>query len=155
MLPLLIAPLTTLIERLFPDKEKQNEAKAEMMKLMSDAAAKEMESKSKVIVAEAQGESSAQRNWRPHLMYVFMFILIFNYIITPLTNMFGVVVPALPLPPEMWTLLTVGVGGYIGSRGFEKVTRIKSHKDIFEELRQYKGYLSQEDVEKINSIIEK
>lgn len=144
-----------LIDKLFPNPEQAQRAKAEMMTIMADAQAKEMEAKSKVVVAEAKGESAVQRNWRPHLMYLFMFILAFNYIIAPIMGMFGLTIETLPIPNDMWFLLTIGVGGYIGSRGFEKVARIKTNKDIYETLREYKGYLSQEDVDKINSIIEK
>ncbi len=28
----------------------------------------------------------------------------------------------LPSPPEMWGLLKIGIGGYIGARTFEKIT---------------------------------
>ena len=39
---ILMGPLNTLIERIFPDKAKQDEAKAQMMTIMMDAQAKEM-----------------------------------------------------------------------------------------------------------------
>ena len=90
--------LSKLIEKLFPDPVQAEKARAEMMTIMADAQAKEMEAKANVVVAEAQGESAAQRNWRPHLMYLFMFILGFNYILAPLMTMFGIQIQTLPIP---------------------------------------------------------
>lgn len=151
MLPLLIAPITALLERLIPDPVKASEAKAEMMNIMVEANAKEIEAKSKVVIAEATGESKVQRNWRPHLMYLFMWILAFNYIIAPTIMMFGVEIPTLEIPSHMWGLLTVGVGGYIGSRGYEKTTRMKTDKDLFDAARSVNGFLTQEQVDRINN----
>ena len=151
MLQLLIAPIAALLERIIPDPIKASEAKAEMMNIMVEANAREIESKAKVVIAEATGESAAQRNWRPHLMYLFMWILAFNFIIAPTVMMFGVTIPTLEIPSHMWGLLTVGVGGYIGSRGYEKTTKMKSDKNIFEAARSVNGYLTQDQVDRINN----
>ena len=152
MLSLLIAPITSLLERLIPDPEKAAEAKAEMMQIMLDANSKEMEAKSKIIVAEATGKSSIQRTWRPHLMYLFMWILAFNYIIAPTIMMFGVDIPTLEIPSHMWGLLTIGVGGYIGASSYDKRTKMKTDKAIFEAARSINGYLTQEQVDRINKL---
>lgn len=74
----------------------------------------------KVIVAEAQGSSWAQRNWRPFTMFAFVAILVNNFILAPYLKSFGLNVPLLAIPAEMWALLTVGIGGYIGARSYEK-----------------------------------
>lgn len=61
-------------------------------------------------------------------MLVFVLIIFNNYIIFPYAMAFGwSTAPMLPIPPEMWTLLTVGLGGYIASRGGEKM--MKSYKE--------------------------
>jgi uncharacterized membrane protein len=70
--------------------------------------------------AEIMGKSWLQRNWRPILMMVFAFILFNNFVLVPYVAAFGAEVPLLDIPPGMWGLLTVGVGGYIASRGVEK-----------------------------------
>ena len=84
-----------------------------------------MNSQKDVLVAEIQGEEKVQKNWRPHLMYLFMFILAFNYIIAPIMSSLGAMVQPLPLPGELWTLLITGVNGYIGARTFEKFIKKK------------------------------
>ena len=87
-----------------------------------------------IIVAEAKGESYIQRTWRPWLMTSFGAIVVNNYILTPWLMWFGVDAPVLDLPTEMWTLLTVGVGGYIGGRTLEKIQKNGSVKGVMKEF---------------------
>jgi hypothetical protein len=146
---LLIAPITKLIERIFPDKEAQDKAKAEMMTIMASSEAKQLEAKASVVVAEAKGESWMQRNWRPMTMMIFNAILVFNFLLVPILGMFGLVVNSLPIPNDMWLLLSIGIGGYIGSRGYEKVAKLKaSHYDV---IRKHYGHVSQELVDELEN----
>jgi hypothetical protein len=77
-----------------------------------------IEARSSVIKAEAEGKSWLQRNWRPMIMVTFGGVIVY-----------AVLAPAFGLPPvdmsgvpkQMWTLLTVGIGGYIGGRSLEKI----------------------------------
>ena len=68
-----------------------------------------------VIVAEAKSESWLARNWRPILMLVFTYIIFHNYVIAPIFS-----APHAEIPPDMWALLKIGVGGYILGRSAEK-----------------------------------
>jgi hypothetical protein len=70
-----------------------------------------IEVQSNVIVAEAQGQSWLQRNWRPITMICFLILVILDS--------FG----WLPnkLAPQAWTLLSIGLGGYVVGRSAEKV----------------------------------
>jgi len=79
----------------------------------------ELEAKKSIIVAEATGHSWLQRNWRPITMLTFVYIIAHNFIFAPL---FGL--KALPIPPDMWALLKLGIGGYIGGRSLEKVVQM-------------------------------
>lgn len=63
-------------------------------------------------------------SWRPVMMYVFMYIIAQYYILNPIAEFFWPGLKLKDLPPEMWTLLTVAVGGYITSRGVEKGLKI-------------------------------
>jgi hypothetical protein len=40
-------------------------------------------------------------------------------------------VPMLAIPEGMWTLLTVGIGGYIGGRTVEKVLKNSDVSNLF------------------------
>jgi len=63
-------------------------------------------------------------SWRPIMMYLFMYIIGQYYIINPIIEHVWPTIELKELPPEMWTLLTVAVGGYITSRGVEKGIKI-------------------------------
>ena len=76
-----------------------------------------LESKSNIIQAEAKGESWLQRNWRPMLMLVCIFIVFSNYVLVPFFN-----IPATVLDDHIWNLIEIGTGGYIAGRSLEKIT---------------------------------
>ena len=150
MLQYLIGPLTTLIERIFPDKAEQDKAKSEMMAILAEAEAKQLKAKSDIVVAEATGESWLQRNWRPITMLFFL-VLLGSY-------WFGLAPKYLIENPEivshLFTLLEIGIGGYIVGRSGEKIAGKLSHKQIFNAIRREKGYLTKEDVDDVNRILE-
>lgn len=79
------------------------------------------QSAASVIIAEAQGQSWLQRNWRPMLMLVIIAIVANNYLIYPYATMFSDKFIPLELPTQLWTLMEIGVGGYIVGRSAEKV----------------------------------
>ena len=82
---------------------------------------KELDAKAKVLVAEVQRQSWLQRNWRPLLMLVFTYIVAHNFVIAPIFR-----ITSVPVPEQMWTLLNIGIGGYIVGRSVEKIaTSIK------------------------------
>ncbi len=63
------------------------------------------------------------------MMYLFMYIIGQYYIINPIIEFTWPSIELKELPPEMWTLLTVAVGGYITSRGVEKGIKIWKGRD--------------------------
>ncbi|MBI1910691.1 MAG: hypothetical protein HYS21_01680 [Deltaproteobacteria bacterium] len=74
-----------------------------------------------VSVAEAQGQSWLQQNWRPLLMLTIIIIVANNYILYPCLSIFTDKVRVLDLPDRLWQLMEIGVGGYIMGRTVEKV----------------------------------
>jgi hypothetical protein len=76
-----------------------------------------LESQSKIIESEAKGESWLQRNWRPLLMCICMYIIFNNYVLVPYFNM-----PITTLDEHIWTLMELGVGGYVAGRSLEKIS---------------------------------
>lgn len=124
----LISPVTNLIDELHTSGEEKAAAKAKLVELISQAQTEAMkaetafaELQSKVIIAEAQGSSWMQRNWRPLLMLTFTGILANNFILAPyFSALTHGAVQVLEFPTAFWGLLTVGVGGYLAGRTFEK-----------------------------------
>lgn len=161
---LLLPILGNLIDRIFPDKEKADQAKVEMQKQINEANAElykaeaaKMESKSKVVVAEANSASYAARNWRPHLMYCLMATYPVNWILFPILRAFGLDIPALPIPSEYWTVLSIGLGGYIGVDGIKTYSQAKFNNERFFKVlrdRIFTSGLSQEQVDAINEALE-
>ena len=82
---------------------------------------KEISTAANIILAEAKSESWIARSWRPLLMMIAIIIIANNYLIVPYANAFFGVGIQLDLPDALWTLLTIGVGGYTLGRSSEKI----------------------------------
>jgi len=76
------------------------------------------EAQAAAIQAEAAGSSWIQRNWRPLTMLSFLFLILYSYFLSPV---FGF--PRVELPPELWSLIRIGLGGYVVGRSAEKIAR--------------------------------
>ncbi len=115
--------ISKALDLIFPDKEKAARAKAMLMTAEAQAELQKMAERVKVITAEAQSEDPWVRRWRPSLMYIFMLILLNNYIIYPYLSLFWEQAPMLDIPDQMWNLLMIGVGGYTVGRSVEKAVK--------------------------------
>ena len=135
MLPMLgaIAPLAKIlfntIEKAVPDKDLQEKLKAQLQTQLLQSHTQELQAASRIIEAEAKAGWFAS-SWRPLLMYVLIFILVWNYVIGPVIKIFlGAVIP-FELPGDVWTLLNVGLGGYVVGRSAESVARTMANKPV-------------------------
>jgi hypothetical protein len=113
-------PAVKLIDEIHTsDEEKlklQAQIKAvenELLAKVIDYESKLLEGKTAIITAEATGQSWMQRNWRPITMLTFLALVVLNS--------FGLLVT--PLADEAWTLLQIGLGGYVAGRSAEKMTQ--------------------------------
>lgn len=113
-----------LIDRIFPDPQQRAQAQLELLKMEQSGEIARMTEQSKVIVAEAQSESWLARNWRPLAMMNFIIIIFNNYILAQWLKTFGFPVVIMDIPPKMWDLLEIGLGGYIFMRSAEKAIKI-------------------------------
>lgn len=113
-------PLFNVIDKAVTDKDEAARLKKDIQSQLIDSGDSLIKAKMQIILAEAQGESWPQRNWRPALMLVIVAIVANNYLIAPyLGAMFGVGL-TLDLPEALWDLMTLGVGGYVAGRSVEK-----------------------------------
>ena len=110
-------PAADLIDELHTsDEEKltlQNELMAMQNQITSqvlDYEQRLMDAQAKVITAEAQGASWLQRSWRPITMLTFLVLVV--------CDTFGWT--EFRLADEAWTLLQLGLGGYVIGRSVEK-----------------------------------
>ncbi len=112
-----------IVDKFVEDKDKANELKAAIKdKILVQDHEENLElikGQVDIILAEAKG-SWLQRNWRPGLMALFGIIIFNNYVLNPwLSTLFSVDV-VMRIPPDMWALLKLGIGGYIVGRSVEK-----------------------------------
>lgn len=117
----IIKGITNVIDKSVEDKDEANRLKAQVTQYFGQLDMDQINARMKIIVAEAMGDSWLQRNWRPGLMALFGIIIANNYIIYPFLRLFWPEAPVLTIPPDMWDLLKLGIGGYIVGRSGEKV----------------------------------
>ena len=117
-------PAADLIDNLHTSKEEKLQQKAVLLQIQTEFLAKGLEfekdqlkARAAIIEAEAKSGNWLTSSWRPVTMYVFLFMLVSYW--------FGWVDPTARITPELldkiFTLLQIGLGGYIVSRGVEKV----------------------------------
>lgn len=117
-----ITAVSGIIDKFVPNPEQKAAAALELTKVQTDAALKAAaleqqfaEAQAGVVTAEVKSDSWLTRNWRPILMLVFTYIVFHNFVLLPVFR-----VPPVAIPDEMWSLLKLGIGGYIGARTIEK-----------------------------------
>ena len=133
MLPMLsaIAPIAKIlfntIDKAVEDKDLAARLKADLQTQLLQSHTQELQAAAKIIEAEAKAGWFAS-SWRPLLMYVLIFVLVFNYIFAPIIKMITGAVIGFELPGDVWTLLQIGLGGYVVGRSAESVARTLSDK---------------------------
>jgi len=125
----IVAPLLgkvfDVVDKSVADKDLAAQIKAQIqvksMEIDHSEFATAITEQSNVIRAEAEGSGWLQRNWRPGIMAIFGLIIFNNYVLNPwLSALFDLDV-VMEIPPEMWSLLKLGIGGYVAGRSAEKI----------------------------------
>lgn len=111
-------PAVELVDELHTSTEEKLAQKAAALRAYQEALeagyAYELETlktRASIVEAEAKGDGVLQRNWRPITMLTFLALAVGDSL--------GLL--ASPLAPEAWTLLQLGIGGYVVGRSVEKV----------------------------------
>jgi hypothetical protein len=116
-------PAAELIDSLHTSDHEKLQIKQAMFELQIEAfnkaeeyETKLLDAKKTIITAEAQSQSWIARNWRPITMLTFLFLVVLDSLgLLPFR-----------LAGEAWTLLQIGLGGYVVGRSAEKVTNVIS-----------------------------
>jgi len=126
----LFKPAVDLVDELHTSAEEKGAMKAVLFEAQSgiianvlDYESKILQNKTDIVLAEAQGQSYLQKNWRPILMLVIVAIVANNYLLYPYLSLFFNAAPLLELPDKLWSLMQIGVGGYIVGRSGEKIVK--------------------------------
>ena len=128
-----IAPLAKIlfstIEKCVPDKDLQEKLKAQLNQQLLQSSTEELKAAASIVEAEAKaGWFTA--SWRPLLMYVLIFILVWNYILGPVIKIFTGSIITFELPGDVWTLLQIGLGGYVVGRSGESIARTLANRTV-------------------------
>jgi hypothetical protein len=135
MLPALqiIAPLAKMlfstIDKAIPDKDQAEKLKFLLNQQLLKSSTEELKAAASIVEAEAKSNWFVS-SWRPLLMYVLIFILVWNFILGPIIKIiFGSVI-TFELPGDVWTLLQIGLGGYVVGRSGESIARTLANKTV-------------------------
>lgn len=128
LLSVINGPLGTVVEKYFDnqaDKDAfKNAVELEILKNQKQI----VDQAGSIVLAEAQSEHWLTSAWRPFTMVLFALVIAINiliipYIVTPILWMLGVPVPeVMAIPEQVWTLISIGLGGYVGGRSIEKAS---------------------------------
>jgi hypothetical protein len=135
MIPALqiVAPLAKMlfstIDKAIPDKDQAEKLKFQLNQQLLKSSTEELKAAASIVEAEAKSNWFVS-SWRPLLMYVLIFILVWNYIFGPIIKIvFGSVI-TFELPGDVWTLLQIGLGGYVVGRSGESIARTLANKTV-------------------------
>lgn len=105
------------IDNLSTSDQEKLKAKSEISKIVLDGLTQVASYQRDVLVTELKG-TKLQRNWRPIVMLMFAFIVVYAKFIAPAFQL-----PSTELEPDFWGLLQLGIGGYVVGRSVEKVAK--------------------------------
>ena len=135
MLPALqiVAPLAKMlfstIDKAIPDKDLAERLKFQLNEQLLKSSTEELKAAASIVEAEAKSNWFVS-SWRPLLMYVLIFILVWNYIFGPIIKIILGSVITFELPGDVWTLLQIGLGGYVVGRSGESIARTLANKTV-------------------------
>lgn len=125
---LLTSIIPGLIDRIFPDKAKADEAKLKLLELQQQGALAELEAQTKlaqgqlaVNQAEASSGNPWAAGWRPLIGYVCGIALAYEFLLRPLAIGFGVG----QFPDLDMTDLNTLLFGILGLGAFRTVEKVK------------------------------
>lgn len=109
--------IDTAVDKAFPDANQAQEIKAQLKSQVLTLKGKELDAATSVIVAEANGESWLQRNWRPLVMVWFAGLVGAHWLGFTPDNLDQTTIDGL------LDIVQVGIGGYVVGRSAEKIMK--------------------------------
>lgn len=118
ILPALTGIIGQVVKSVFPNPEdelRRLEIENKLTIAMMEQSASLEKAAAEIVKAEAQGESSLQRNWRPIMMLTFGGLIVARWL--------GFAAPNLNEAEylKLWDIIELGIGGYVIGRSAEKI----------------------------------
>ena len=111
----ILEPVTGLVDKLHTSDDERLEAKAVLLQLQTALMTQTLDYEKQlanaqrdIIVSEAQANSWLTRTWRPITMLTMVALIV----VAQFTEM--------EIPPDLWFVIKLGLGGYVGGRSVEK-----------------------------------
>lgn len=116
----LLSPVFKIIEKVVPDTAERERIKKEITLGAMENEKEYIQHISSIVIAEAQGDSWIQRNWRPAMSWMVITMNAWNFMLRPvLVAAFGVDIEA--VPNDTLALITsTWMGAYGIGRTLEK-----------------------------------
>lgn len=113
-LPGIAKLIAGIVDKAVPDRDLAEKIKAEARKQILDNDSKELEAAARIITTEAQSEHFLTSAWRPITMLIFTALIVARWL--------GLTVDVPPeIEQELWTVVQLGIGGYVMGRSGEKI----------------------------------
>ena len=116
----LFKPAAELIDNIHTSKEEELEQHRRTLEVQAQVIDTAIEferdnlaAQAKIVNSEAQSEHWLAANWRPITMLTMLALIVLDY--------FGIHPASQGMHDEMWTVLKIGLGGYVVGRSAEKV----------------------------------
>jgi hypothetical protein len=125
LIPLLAPLLGDIVKKVIPDKNLAEKIERETTLALIEQSDSLTQIQGQIVLAEAKSDSWITSSWRPLLMMVSVMIIAINFLFIPVVAMAfpAVVTNTVDFPNQLWTLLQIGVGGYIVGRSGEKIVK--------------------------------
>lgn len=118
MLPLigLLSPIMDkALDKFFPNTEKRDLAKIEIMAQLQEQSAEIQQAAASIIKTEAASSHWLAANWRPLTMLIFVGLIVARWLGFSSDSMTEAEYLA------VYALIKIGLGGYVGGRTLEKI----------------------------------
>lgn len=113
----LLPPVFNIIDKAVPDKDQAARLKHDLQTELLTNKGEELQAAANIIMAEANGDSWLQRNWRPVTMLTFAGLVVAHWLGWTAENLQEAEVLAL------LDIVKVGLGGYVIGRSVEKAVK--------------------------------
>ena len=130
MIPVLTTLLSSLIDKLFPDKEKQQQAKLVLLELQQKGELESLSVQLEALIAETKNPDKWISRARPTFLYVMYGIILQSIPIGIIYALFpsigsgiidGIKNYLLSIPHDLWLTFDIGFCGYTVARSYDKI----------------------------------
>lgn len=124
----LAQPIADTVDNLHTSEEEKLGLKNKLFELqvalydkVLDYEGKLVAAQAQIVTAEAQSESWLSRNWRPLMMVTFMALVVNKWLGLSILLGLPVVYVSEQVENQLWLIIQIGIGGYVGGRTLEKI----------------------------------